>query len=491
MQARILVVDDDPLIRGSLCEVLKEQGYEAEMAANGADAMTHLQRSQFDLILTDWKMPQVDGLSLLEHVRAHYPDLLVILMTGYGNVSSAVDAVRRGAFDYLSKPVQAEELQATLARALNQRYTQQRELHEKVEDPFEGVIGKDPSMQEVFRLVRKIANAPTTVLLEGESGTGKRVIAQAIHRADERRRNKPFVEVSCGAIPDTLLESELFGHVKGAFTGAIRDKQGRFEVADGGTILLDEIDAFSKNLQVKLLRVIQDRLYERVGDAKTMKVDVRVIAATNRNLLDLIQKGKFREDLYYRLNVITLRLPPLRERKQDLPLLVQHFVDAAARSVGLHISGVSPEALEVLVRYPWPGNVREMQNILERTVILADNEEIQVSDLPEAIRRDPSRVILSSSMAPDPVGPVNASSQAASSDADEDQPETPSDGAGPVDASSPASGTDLKDAMRQPEREMILRVLEEVRWNRSAAAKKLGIHRSTLYQKLKQLGIQR
>jgi len=456
---RILVVDDDPLIRGSLYEMLRGQRYDVEMASDGTEAMDHLKRRTFQLVLTDWKMPEVDGMSLLSHIRSNYPDTSVILITGFANINSAVDAIRQGAFDYLTKPIQPEELEATILRALS--------LHilpaDTIEDPFAGIIAQDAAMQKLFGMIRSVANSPATVLLEGESGTGKRVIAQAIHRADPKRNRNPFVEISCGALPETLLESELFGHVKGAFTGAIRDKQGRFEVADGGTILLDEIDAFSPALQVKLLRVIQERLYERVGDTRTMRVDVRIIAATNRTLSELVKQGKFREDLYYRLHVIAMRLPPLRERKTDLPALIQHFIERNSKAMGKTISGVSEEAMKVLTSYSWPGNIRELENMMERAVILSQHAKIGVEDLPEEIRFH---------------------SDAAAMAVDDREEEARASG----DA-APESGALLKDALKTPERDLILKVLAEVRWNRSEAAKRLGIHRSTLYHKIRQLGI--
>jgi DNA-binding NtrC family response regulator len=455
-RARVLVVDDDPLIRGSLHELLKGWGYAVEMASDGAAAMEHSRRRTFDVVITDWRMPNTDGIVLLEYLHRQQPQVPVIVMTGFGNVNSAVEAMRQGAFDYLTKPIQPDELGATLTRALSRGLP----WRDSLDDPFAGVVAEDPSMQKVLGMVRSVAQTASTVLLEGESGTGKRVIAQAIHRADLRRRNQPFVEVSCGALPETLLESELFGHVRGSFTGAIRDKQGRFEVADGGTILLDEIDAFSKALQVKLLRVIQDRLYERVGEARTMKVDVRIIAATNRRLKDLVAQGKFREDLYYRLNVIAIRLPALRERPQDLPALVKHIVERNVRQSEKALTGLTDSAMSILQRYEWPGNIRELENVLERAVILAQHSKIEVQDLPDEL-----------------VQPKTDGARTAES------PRTPE----AVLAPEPVA---LKDALRLPERELILKVLNEVRWNRSEAAKRLGIHRSTLYQKIRQLGIQ-
>ncbi|MBI3997074.1 MAG: sigma-54-dependent Fis family transcriptional regulator [Candidatus Omnitrophica bacterium] len=460
-RSRILVVDDDPLIRGSLYEMLRGRRFDVEMASDGAEAMEHLQRRTFHLVITDWKMPQVDGVSLLNHIKSKYPEVNVVLITGFGNINSAVEAIRQGAFDYLTKPIQPEELEATIQRALSEYIAPP----ETIDDPFAGVIGQHPTMQKLFAMIQSVAASPATVLLEGESGTGKRVIAQAIHRADAKRRSHPFVEISCGALPETLLESELFGHIRGSFTGAIRDKQGRFELADGGTILLDEIDAFSSALQVKLLRVIQERLYERVGDTRTMRVDVRIIAATNRRLLDLVKQGKFREDLYYRLNVIPMRLPSLRERRSDLPLLVDHFIARSSRAMGKTISGVTDEAMNVFMEYQWPGNIRQLENVLERAVILAKRARLDVDDLPEELRFRSD----------------------ATSMAIDDQEEGAKEAEG---AFSKDDSVQLKDALKMPERELILKVLAEVRWNRSEAAKRLGIHRSTLYHKIRQLGIQ-
>ena len=461
---RILVVDDDPLIRGSLYEMLRGQRFDVEMASDGAEAMDHLKRRSFHLVLTDWKMPEVDGMSLLRHIKTKYPDVNVVLITGFGNINSAVDAIKHGAFDYLTKPIQPQELELTIQRALS---TQCMAPTETVQDPFAGIIAQDPGMQKLFSMIEMVSTSSATVLLEGESGTGKRVIAQAIHRADPKRHNHPFVEISCGALPETLLESELFGHVRGSFTGAIRDKQGRFELADGGTILLDEIDAFTLALQVKLLRVIQDRLYERVGDTKTLHVDVRIIAATNRKLSELVQQGRFREDLFYRLNVIAMRVPSLRERTGDLPLLVNYFIERNCRAMGKVINGITEEAMQVLSSYHWPGNVRELENVIERAVILAKRAKIDAEDLSEEIRFPSNGATVSmidqheSLETPVPVPPAHRSSTAP-----------------------------LKDALKMPERDLILKVLAEVRWSRSEAAKRLGIHRSTLYHKIRKLGIQ-
>ncbi len=468
---RILVVDDDPLIRGSLYEMLRSRHYDVEMAADGTEAMDHLRRRPFHLVLTDWKMPQVDGMSLVGHIRTNYPNMSVVLITGFGTINSAVEAIRHGAFDYLTKPIQPEELEATIQRALSQ-YTPPPDAGEAGDDPFAGVIGDDPAMQRLFGMVRSVAGSPATVLIEGESGTGKRIIALAIHRADPKRRQQPFVEISCGALPETLLESELFGHVKGSFTGAIRDKQGRFEIADGGTILLDEIDTCSPALQVKLLRAIEQKVFERVGDTRTIHVDVRLIAATNRALRELVAQGTFREDLFYRLNVVSLHLPPLRQRRGDLPLLITSFLERSAKVMGKSITGIADDAMQILLQYDWPGNVRQLENVIDRCVIFSRHAKLVVEDLPDEIRVQAVRGAT-------PNGDASAAPHGAGHAA------SPA----PTPAAESAEALLLKQAMKLPERELILKVLHDVRWNRSKAAKRLGIHRSTLYHKIRQLGI--
>ena len=449
---RILVVDDDPLIRGSLYELLQGKGYDVEIVADGLEALERLGQRNFHVVLADWKMPQMDGLTLLGRIKPAHQDVSVVIVTGFGNVNSAVEAMRRGATDFLTKPIQPDELEATIQRAIA---GSGQSGEAPWDDPFSHIVGEHPSMKRLFEVVRLIGVSPTTVLIEGESGTGKRLIAHAIHRVDPKRRDQTFMEVSCGALPETLLESELFGHVRGAFTGAIRDKQGRFELADGGTIFLDEIDAFSPALQVKLLRVLQERTFERVGDSKTLKVDVRIVAATNRRLEELVKQGSFREDLFYRLNVIALRLPPLRERASDIPLLVDYFLKRTCAQVGKPINGVSDEAMRWFTSYQWPGNVRELENGIERAVVLAQHPKITPQDLPESVQAAVS-------------GPKSLMSQ-------------------PDPASQQAAS--LKQAMQDPEREIILKALAEARGNRSLAAKRLGIHRSTLYHKLRKLAV--
>jgi len=446
---RLLIVDDDPLIRGSLYELLQGKGYDVEMASDGLEALEHLSRKPFHAVLADLRMPRVDGLRLLETVKSKYPLVAVVIITGFGTIDAAVESMRHGAVDFLTKPVQPQELEETLRRLLEPI----RPVGEgPPSDPFRELIGQHPSVKQLCETLRMVAASPATILLEGESGTGKRVVAHAIHQADPKRREHAFIEVSCGALPETLLESELFGHVRGAFTGAVRDKQGRFELANGGTILLDEIDTFSPHLQVKLLRVLQERTFERVGDGRSLKVDVRVIAATNRHLNELVRQGTFREDLYYRLNVIALRLPPLRERASDIPLLADHFLRQACTESGKAITGISEETMRLLMAYPWPGNVRELENTIERAVILAQRRLIMPQDLPESHQALARR-----------------------------------DGA----PSNPhASAGSLKEAIRVPERDIILQALHQAQGNRSLAAKRLRIHRATLYRKLRQLALE-
>ena len=473
---RILVVDDDPLIRGSLYEMLRGRRYDVEMASDGAEALESLKRRPFQLVLADWKMPRVDGMGLLDHIKTHYPGVSVVIITGFGNIGSAVEAIRQGAFDYLTKPIQPEELEATIKRALT-AFSSAEETDG--DDPFSSIIGEHPRMKRLCESIKLIAGSAATVLLEGESGTGKRLIAHAIHRADLKRKDQPFVEVSCGALPETLLESELFGHVRGAFTGAIRDKQGRFELADGGTILLDEIDTFSPALQVKLLRVLQERTFEQVGDTRTIRVDVRIVAATNRNLDTLVREGKFREDLYYRVNVIALRIPPLRDRASDIPLLVEYFLKGTCARVGKAIDGVTEEAMEAFKAHHWPGNVRELENMIERTVILAQHHKIRLQDLPEHFQHP------APSAPPSGVHSLPAIDGAGVPSA---MMRNRADKAATNNGAAVGSGT-LKEAMQDPERDIILKALVESHWNRSLAAKKLGIHRSTLYHKLRKLKI--
>ena len=450
---RILVVDDDPLIRGSLYEHLKSRRLEVEVAADGVEAIERLKKSSYQLVLCDLKMPHRDGMSVLSFVQSRYPQVRVVLITGFASLPSVIEALRAGALDYLTKPIQPEELDRVIQRVLQEggKPTEESTSGDGG-DPFSDLVGEHASIRVLRGAIERVANSSATILLVGESGTGKRVVAHALHRSDAARKSRPFVEVSCGALTETLLESELFGHIRGAFTGAIRDKQGRFEMANGGTIFLDEIDTCSLALQVKLLRVLQERSFERVGDTQTVRVDVRVVAATNRPLEGLVKAGSFREDLYYRLHVIPIHLPPLRERVSDIPLLAQHFLRRACAKLQKPTQEIQTEAMEMLKSYPWPGNVRELENSIERAVILSTQSLVTVEDLPEKVQG----------------GTHNPAA---------------------LEVETDASAGTLKASLRDPEREIILKVLKEVGYNRTLAAQKLGIHRATLYHKLRKLGL--
>jgi DNA-binding NtrC family response regulator len=449
-------VDDEPLVRRSLSELLTLEGYTVSSASNGKEALDLLKNYTADIIITDIKMPEMDGIKLLKQVKNLYPDTPVIIITSYGSIENAVEAMREGAYDYVTKPIVDSEIKIVIERLIKQRQLQEENVKLKEElsvsqrERFHNIVGKDQKMQKIYNLIEAITQTRATVLINGESGTGKRLIAHAIHKYNEQERGKPFIEVSCGALTETLLESELFGHVKGAFTGAIKDKMGRFELADGGTIFLDEIDAFSPTLQVKLLRVLQEGEFERVGDTKTIKIDVRVIAATNQNLQELIARDKFREDLYYRLNIISIEVSPLRDRKGDIKILVDDFIKKHSKHMSKKIEGLSDEAFSILMDYNWPGNIRELENVIERAIILTKGSIITPEDLPEFL-----------------------------SDLKEEK-----------EALSVSSNhLKLKDALRSPEKNLIVKVLESVNWRRNEAAMILGINRTTLYKKMHSLGL--
>ncbi|MFH1355396.1 MAG: sigma-54 dependent transcriptional regulator [Candidatus Omnitrophota bacterium] len=451
----ILVVDDEPLVRRSLSELLTLAGYAVSSANDGREALDLLKTYEADVVISDIKMPKMDGLKFIKEMKTSYPDTPVILMTGYGSVESAVQAMKEGAYDYITKPVVDSEIKIVIERIIKERQLTKEniklkeQLSSKERTRFYNIVGKDEKMQKIYNLIDAITATRATVLIHGESGTGKRLIAEAVHHYNEQERGKPFVEVSCGALTETLLESELFGHAKGAFTGAIRDNIGRFELADGGSIFLDEIDAFSPALQVKLLRVLQEGEFERVGDTKTMKVDVRVIAATNQDLQELIKKGKFRTDLYYRLNIIAIELPPLRERKGDIPLLVDNFIKRHTQHLKKKINSISKEAITILMNYNWPGNIRELENIIERAIILSKGSSIIPDDLPEFLSNAPSDHKI-----------LNADGELR-----------------------------LKDALESPEKVLILKALNSMNWSRNEAAKILGINRTTLYKKMQKYGL--
>ncbi len=452
---RILVVDDDRIILESLTEFLRLEGYEAAGASSFQTALTAMERQRFQLVLTDINMPDNDGFELLRVIRQRYPDTVVIMITGYGTIESAVEAIKLGAYDYLTKPIIDDQIRLVVERALKQQslIRENRSLREQLGLRYglDNIIGHDYKMLKIFDLIETVADSKATVLMQGDSGTGKSLVARAIHYRSQRR-DRPFVEVSCGAIPETLLESELFGHVRGAFTGAVGDKEGRFKAADGGTIFLDEINSASPALQVKLLRVLQERQFEPVGSNKTQTVDVRVILASNRDLSDEVKAGRFRQDLYYRINVVTISLPRLVERIGDIPRLAEHFLKVYCAQAKKEILGFTDAAIQQMQRYSWPGNVRELENVVERAVILTKNRTLDVDDLPA--------VLLEAASAP-----------AAANDGQW----------------RPMS---LKQALEEPEKRIIEQALRANNWNRQVTADLLEINRTTLYKKMKRYGLE-
>ena len=449
----LLVVEDDKHLLEALADYLRSFGHRTETAATCGDGLDRLKNYPFDVVLCDVNLPDRDGFQLLEWAAEHKPDTEVILLTGYGTIESAVEAIRLGAFDYLTKPVIDEELHLTVERALSQRkiVEENRSLRAQLDQRFglANIVGHDYKMLKLFDLVESVADTKTTVLILGESGTGKTMTARALHQLSGRRQ-KPFIEVACGALPDSLLESELFGHVAGAFTGANHDKVGKFLQADGGTLFLDEVATASKSLQVKLLRVLQDREFEPVGGNQTYKVDVRLVLATNQDLEELVRRGEFREDLFYRVNVISITQPPLRERIGDIPLLVEHYVSKFNEQTGKNVTGVDDEALRLLQQHSWPGNVRELLNVLERAVVLGKGSILTSADLPESMR---------------------------------------SQKAGLAGYGAAVDAATLKLALAAPERQLIIEALESNGWNRQDTARLLGINRTTLYKKMKKYKI--
>jgi DNA-binding NtrC family response regulator len=413
----------------------------------------------FDLVLCDVKMPGIGGLELVRQIHEVDPDLPCIVITGYGSAESSVEALQAGAFWYLEKPFDQGPLDVVRrlveqaiehGRLKSENRLLQSQLRSRYR--FDRIVGHAPGLERVLEVVEKVADTDSTILITGESGTGKELIARALHY-NSRRADRMFVTVNCGAIPEELLESELFGHVRGAFTNAVSHREGRFAIADGGTLFLDEIGDMSPSLQVKLLRVLQDRSFEPVGSSKTVRVDVRVVAATHQDLSQAIREGRFREDLYYRLNVIPIEVPPLRERREDIPLLVHHFLELHAREKERKVTGIAPEALTRLAEYSWPGNVRELENLMERLVVLRGEGEIQLADLPEALRAAPGASL----------------------------PRAPQ---------VPAGGLSFNEVVERIETDLILQALERTAWNKNQAARLLGLHRTTLLEKIKRKGLE-
>jgi DNA-binding NtrC family response regulator len=377
MKKRILIIDDEPSIRKVLAAHLQHDGYEVETACDGGEGISKIDSAQFHAVITDLKMPNIGGLEVLHWVGRNHPGLPVIIITAHGTVDTAVEAIKLGAHDYVTKPFDRDELKLIIRKAVQTEEATARNLA-----PAAGkfdIVGRTPGMQHIFGLIEKVAQSPTTILITGESGTGKELVARALHQ-QSTRTDKAFISVNCGAIPESLFESELFGHEKGAFTGAIQTRQGRFELADGGTLFLDEVGELPLEMQVKLLRVLQERTFERVGGVTSVNVDVRLVASTNRDLSEEVAKGTFRQDLFYRLNVIPIQLPPLRSRKEDIPLLAEHFVERFNERLSKNTS-VSPEAIVRLCAWEWPGNIRELENVMERSVLLTESDVILPSDL--------------------------------------------------------------------------------------------------------------
>ena len=461
--AHVLIVDDENNIRRVLAAMLKRDGYEVTTAADGEQAIAALHRAAIDVVVTDLVMPSMGGLDLLRQCATAHPDVPVIMITAHGTVDTAVEAMKAGAFDYITKPFEQEELRKVIAKAARARVLEGQHVHPPAgEGERPPLVGQSQSMRAVYDVIGRVADSPSTVLITGESGTGKELVAQALHRGSSRR-TQPLIKVNCAAIPKDLVESELFGYERGAFTGAVGSKPGRFELADGGTLFLDEIGEIPIEMQVKLLRALQESEFERVGGIKTLRVDVRLIAATNRNLEVLIADGRFREDLFYRLNVVPIALPALRDRREDIPLLIQHFIEKYNRRLGKRVERVDEGALEILAAYAWPGNIRELENVMERSVLFADGPLVTVAQLPETLReRTPGASV--------PVAAVGA-----------------------LGAMAAPSGASMKDIVRQAQSELektlISRALEETSGNVTRAAKKLQISRKSLQVKMKELGL--
>ncbi|EHO43004.1 sigma-54-dependent transcriptional regulator [Caldithrix abyssi] len=447
MKANILVVDDERSIRDSLEMVLKEEGYNVKTATDGKQALKLLEENNFDIMITDLKMPELDGIQLTKHCLQTYPQTSVIIITAYGSLETAIEALRVGAYDYILKPFDFDDVLIKVQNLIKHKelilenQALRREIHSRYD--FSNIVGQSPQMKEVFKLIEKVAKTKSNVLITGKSGTGKELVARAIHYNSDRA-NKPFVAINCGAIVGTLMESEFFGHKKGSFTGAIRDKDGFFKIANGGTLFLDEVGDIPMHLQVKLLRAIEEGVIMPVGGTTPIQIDVRIIAATNRDLMKDIENGRFRDDLYYRLNVVEIKLPSLNERKEDIPLLVDHFIKKYNNELKRRVLGTDNETMRILMNYPWKGGIRELENVIERALILCEGEYITKSDLPPNMVREEYL-----SAVPDR----------------------------------------LKDAVAAFEKEHILNILRRTGNNKEEAAKLLDISLSSLYRKMDELGI--
>ena len=488
----VLVVDDDGDIRSLLSDLLKEAGYKARIAKSGAEAIEQVEKDLPDLVMMDVKLPDQDGIGVLRQLKRQHAELEVIVMTAYSGSSTAIKAMEQGAYDYVTKPFAIEDLLATLRRVFehadmsNEVSALRLELGKSAAER-ERIVGSSKPMLEVYKLIGKVASADATVLITGESGTGKELVAEALHRASTRNPH-PLVKVSCAALPETLLETELFGHEKGSFTGAMTMRKGRFETANKGTIFLDEIGEMTLGTQTKLLRILQEREFERIGSNTPIKIDIRVIAATNRNLAEWVDKGKFREDLYYRLNVIHIHMPPLRDRKDDIPLLVEHFLAKFRHAPNAIPTAITEDALVKLVEYDWPGNVRELENAVERAVVLSRGNPITVDQLPFGDRRearDRTRLAerrnrLKADEAKLDDRRQELEDDEAATDADEDAAMAHANG---------GNGGALKNQVAALEKQLIREALERAGGNRTKAAEDLGIYRRLLYAKIKEYGL--
>jgi len=479
---KVLVIDDDEIVREVLSSYLGGMSFDVTLAVSGEAGLDLLRADKFELILTDLVMPGITGMDILTEAAAARITAPVVVMTAFGTVQTAVEAMRIGAFDYITKPFNLDELALVINKALSvsklQKENVMLKMQLKKKYNFKGLIGDSPSMQVVYEMIEKIADTDSTVLITGESGTGKELIAKTIHYNNTSRAGGPFVPLNCAAIPRDLLESELFGHEKGAFTGAVNTRLGRFELAQGGTLFLDEVGELDPSLQVKLLRVLQEREFERVGGMKTIKVDVRILAATNKDLEKATRDGNFREDLYYRLNVIPLHLPPLRQRVEDLQLLIAHFVQEFCRKRKREPFTFSPEAMACLMKNRWTGNVRELENLIERLTILVSGDIVNITDLPEKFHQLTFADLAAKS------GPATGTAPDLSA----------SGGAEPLIATSPVpfgeNGVDLNELVSNLERNMIMQALDKAGGVRSKAAQLLGLNRTTLLEKMKKMKIE-
>jgi two-component system response regulator AtoC len=483
--AKILVADDEQNLRRVLVAMLRRDGHEVVQAASGAEAIDRL--SEVDVVITDLRMPGADGMEVLRTASRAFPHVPVIMITAYGSVGQAVEAIKAGAFDYIEKPFEQDSIRTIVEKAIGQaaanRMAPRQALYPAGDAEHTGrfgLVGQSPEIQSIFAVIERVADTPSTVLITGESGTGKELVAKALHEHSGRRTG-PFIKINCAAIPKNLMESELFGYEKGAFTGATSSKPGRFELADGGTLFLDEIGEIPVEMQVKLLRAIQESEFERVGGLKTIKVDVRLVTATNRDLEQETQRGHFREDLYYRLNVVPLQIPPLRKRTGDIRLLVAHIIKKFNERLKKTISGITDDALAALEAHSWPGNIRELENVLERTILFTKGDRIERSDLQLAGANDP---------APHP----HASAPASATITGPIPPITEDDldDSGPTEHAGSQSGS-LKDIVRaetsRVERELIVKALDETGGNVTQAARLLKISRKSLQMKMKEFGL--